>query len=461
MVRGNGRAAAPNQFGGTNNSWGAVHRGGGSSVAIAPTAPDNQPQRADSEAAAMEPRKLEYIDALRGWAILLVILVHAVLGPTSIDSLRLPPQEMRHALVAPNELIARIGLGGEAGVQLFFVVSALSLTLSWYARRPSGISGLRDFFLRRFFRVAPMFYFGIVFYLLLFGWGPREFAPDGISGRDVALTVFFLHGWWPTAINSVVPGGWSIADEAMFYLILPGLMPLTRSLTWLIVTTVAAVVASHVLFAYLALHYPPGWSFPPSLWFTMARRGFQNQAPNFLFGIVAAAVLLKWPVAESEKSKWHWEGVIAVVLFALMILQYTIWKNPWVSTTSIFSAGAAALCVLLHRSPIPILVNPVMARIGRVSFSMYILHFALLEPAFRSVVTILWMLNGSTAVLLPVYYAVLVGATFVASCITFALIETPFMTLGRRLVTRLHSQQALSVAAGTSEGLQQSPERSV
>jgi peptidoglycan/LPS O-acetylase OafA/YrhL len=399
----------------------------------------------------METQKLEFIDALRGWAILLVILVHAVQGPMAIDALRLPPSEMRQFILVPTETIARLCFGGLAGVQLFFVVSALSLTLSWQARRPAGAAGLRDYFLRRFFRVAPMFYFGIGLYLLLFGWNPRQFAPDGISGLDIALTALFLHGWWPTAINSVVPGGWSIADEAMFYLVLPGLMLFARSLTWVTISTVAVLVASRLIFFFAAQHTPSGWSFPDSLWPPMLFWGFQSQVPNFMFGILAAAIIRKWPSAGSRESRWQWEGVLAVALFVIMILMYTYVDTRWLPSATIFSACAAGLCVLLSRSPTPILVNSVMARIGRVSFSMYILHFALLAPVFGGVVTILRMLNANSAAILPVYYPALVGATFAAACITFVLIEARFMALGRQLIAWLRREGSLSVPTAVSE----------
>jgi exopolysaccharide production protein ExoZ len=284
---------------------------------------------------------------------------------------------------------------------------------------------------------------------LLFGWKPREYAPDGIDGFDVALTALFLHGWWPPAINSVVPGGWSIADEAMFYLVFPGLMLLARSLTRLIVTTVAAVVACRVLFLFALQHPPEGLSFPQSLWEPMVYLGFQNQAPNFLFGILAAAVLMKWPGAESQTTQRQWEGMFAVVLFAAMVLLFNFISNPLIAPTTIFSACAAGLCVLLHRSPTSILVNPVMARIGRVSFSMYILHFALLAPVFRLVITVLrmFMETRNDVVIMAVYYPLLVGVTFVAASVTFALIEAPFMALGRRLIARLRGE------AGTASSM--------
>src|SRR5690348_13706360 len=90
--------------------------------------------------------KFDYIDAMRGIAILLVILVHsafdlAIKGPAG-----------------------RIGAMGQFGVQMFFVASALTLCLSWEARRDEP-HPMKSFLIRRFFRIAPMYYFGIAFYL--------------------------------------------------------------------------------------------------------------------------------------------------------------------------------------------------------------------------------------------------------------------------------------------------------
>jgi peptidoglycan/LPS O-acetylase OafA/YrhL len=304
------------------------------------------------------------------------------------------------------------------------------LTLSWQARQPSNIRDIRDYLLRRFFRVAPMFYFGICLYLVLFGWRPREFAPEGIGGLDVTLTALFLHGWWPTALNSVVPGGWSIASEAMFYLILPGFMLLVRSPAWLTAATVATLVASRLILFFSLQHLPAIWPFPDSLFLPTLQWSFPNQIPNFLFGILAAAVLIKWPRYRSRDSRWRLEGVLAVILFGLMV-----WFAGGKET--IFSACAAVLCVLLHRTSNPILVNAVMARIGRVSFSMYVLHFALLAPLFFAVLATLRSLNTDFSVVFPVYYVMVVGVTFALASVTFMLIELPFMRFGRRVVLGL------------------------
>ncbi|MCX5882897.1 MAG: acyltransferase family protein, partial [Deltaproteobacteria bacterium] len=152
-------------------------------------------------------RKYDFIDALRGYAILLVLLVHSSQSVTPI-----------------NQTLQLLMSNGARGIQLFYIASALTLCMSWRFRSKHEISPFRDFFLRRFFRIAPMFYVAIVFYVLLYGFSLRYGSPNGIEWWFVPLTALFLHGFHPETITSVVPGGWSIAVEMNFYLVLPLLL---------------------------------------------------------------------------------------------------------------------------------------------------------------------------------------------------------------------------------------------
>ena len=86
--------------------------------------------------------KFEYIDLLRGLAILGVIAVHS--------------QEQIPTLF---QLTSSIFNYGQLGVQLFFVASALTLCLSMTERKEATPV---NFYIRRFFRIAPLYYFGIV-----------------------------------------------------------------------------------------------------------------------------------------------------------------------------------------------------------------------------------------------------------------------------------------------------------
>jgi len=95
--------------------------------------------------------KFKYIDALRGLAIFLVMIVHT----------------SQYCEKSHNEIFNSFFKFGAKGVQLFFLASAFTLFLSYNNRnRQENKNSLRDFYIRRFFRIAPMYYIGIIFFSL-------------------------------------------------------------------------------------------------------------------------------------------------------------------------------------------------------------------------------------------------------------------------------------------------------
>ena len=155
----------------------------------------------------MKTAHFQYIDALRGYAILLVMAVHS--------------SQVAGAFPAFGRQVID---QGARGVQLFFVASAITLIMSWKSRNEH----VWQFYARRIFRIAPMFWLGIIFFVCADGLGPRYFAPVGIDEKHILMPGFFLNGWHPEYINSVVPGGWSVAVEMTFYLMFPLLVFIIR-----------------------------------------------------------------------------------------------------------------------------------------------------------------------------------------------------------------------------------------
>ena len=239
---------------------------------IGPMPPTRETGCATTSGAA-HPQYL-YLDALRGWAILMVMLVHV--------GVQLTASAGGHPLVALRPWVAKICTYSQHGVQLFFVVSAISLTFSALSRDKLDI---RAFAVRRFLRIAPMFYLAVVFYLLRDGWAPREWAPYGVDGVDVAATFGFVNLWRDTAVNSVVPGDWSIGAEMNFYLLLPFVLWIARRSFKALVGLVA--IAFLVGLGYARLHHVPA-GFEDDL-----PMMFLPQLPVFLFGVVTAFLIVK------------------------------------------------------------------------------------------------------------------------------------------------------------------------
>jgi len=158
--------------------------------------------------------KLQFINNLRALAILLVIFHHAGELFTDASVFRLFSQ------------------WGKCGVQLFFVMSAFTLcyTGSNLTLQPKYLAG---FYIKRLFRIVPMYYLAIVGYYYLtyltnhsVVWHLEDLA--GYTKSNILLNILFLHGFSPAANNSVVPGGWSIGCEMLFYILFPFILSLTK-----------------------------------------------------------------------------------------------------------------------------------------------------------------------------------------------------------------------------------------
>ena len=93
--------------------------------------------------------KLRFVDALRGFAILGVLVVHC--GQIGINEY--------------PSLVQNIILNGAMGVQLFFVASAFTIFLTYANLYDKEANPNVNFFIRRFFRIAPMYYLGIIYFL--------------------------------------------------------------------------------------------------------------------------------------------------------------------------------------------------------------------------------------------------------------------------------------------------------
>jgi peptidoglycan/LPS O-acetylase OafA/YrhL len=112
------------------------------------------------------PGRDDLIDVLRGVAILLVLLLH-----------------FHIAYRFDNRLVGKIAWNGNYGVTIFFVISGFLITANAIRRygRPPAMA-LRDFYARRFARIAPPLVLMLTVVVLL-NWTPLT-----IFQQDTAKT---------------------------------------------------------------------------------------------------------------------------------------------------------------------------------------------------------------------------------------------------------------------------------
>ena len=363
-------------------------------------------------------KRYAYIDALRGYAILMVIAVHS----------------SQYFSDLPHT-VKSLADQGARGVQLFFVASALTLCLSWRARGDEFV----PFYVRRLFRIAPMFWLAIVFFVTTQGMGARYYAPEGIGVRHIAMTAFFWHGLMPDTITSVVPGGWSVADEVLFYSIFPILflalsrMTLSRAIVSTIAVTLSCIVINRIAGLY-------GQSLPEAdqgLWSVFTWLWFPRQFPCFIFG------MLIFKIATTGQPPSRATARVLVVASAAAMVAIPILENAKYITPlglpitygllfAIFSFG------LMTWQP-KVIVNGVIGWIGKVSFSGYLIHLGLIGrvPLIRPF--------DSPTLDFAVMFAIIVALTVAISSVTYLMIEKPMIKLGNLLIN-MFSRRAFAPA---------------
>ena len=366
-------------------------------------------QKDISHVALRPSHHLRYIDSLRGIAISAVIFVHV----SQVSAL-------------PG-IAGRLSHFGTAGVQLFYTVSALTLIMSMSKRAGIERHPKIDFFIKRFFRIAPAFYLTLLVYCLLSHSSRAvQFEVSRVQNSGLLLIVLFLNGWRPDVINVPVAGQWSIAVEMMFYMLLPFLFPWVRTFRRAVCAWYASL-AILLLSPTLAFHLATAEGFDAStrvvhdfaLWW------FPNQLPVFLNGIGLYFIV---------RERRTFRRYIAPYLPGALAILLACGFRGQTFITPIFGIVFMTSTAYLAENPIHFFVNRLTAFLGKISFSAYLCHPLILR-AIAPFVRALPVQAGVARFLIT--YAVTLLLVCPISWLMWAVVEQPFQRLGRTLIGRL------------------------
>lgn len=371
-------------------------------------------------------RKFNYIDALRGIAIILVMMVHT--------SQRVIPEA--------GSLMSRIFRNGDKGVQLFFVLSALTLCFSLNSRKRNESQPVLYFFIRRFFRIAPLFYLAIIFYQFPFDLNPSYYAPNGIKPWYFLSAFTFTHGWHPETYNSIVPGSWSIATEFSFYLLLPLLFRFINSKEKAVLFFVFTGFINFYISSELRDYWLEAYQGNPAsyLVYGVWYYGIFNQLPVFAIGIFMFHILKENIVNNSRLRSVSFLLLGCIVL--LNFTEFTAYKH-YINQLAVFGIGFSLIIYALANRSLSLFVNPVFRYTGQVSYSMYFVHFAVIDYMTRYN---FWGLsqfkNAGTIIALLLVFAVTIGI----STITFYLVEKNGIRFGSWIINKLEEKKLRQIS---------------
>lgn len=287
----------------------------------------------------------------------------------------------------PDGVIRNAVASGYCGVPFFFILSGFILTFVYSGRQIRGPGMLRDFALRRFARIYPVYAFA---WLLFGAWtlvnALHASLPLAYVGKLSAvfgsLSLGLVQAWVPGAAERWNWPGWSLSVEALFYALFPLLLVAVSRLSrasvagWLIaalainaVVTVATVATTgHPLLA--------GTPLSTTVRTYTAELPISN-LPLFVMGICLARLFLAGLTIE-RRARW-----LAVVSIAIAA---TLAAGPdahvlGVSRDVLFAPEFAALIYLLaliHGSADGV-GSRVAVLLGKSSYALYIIQLPCYE----------------------------------------------------------------------------------
>lgn len=347
-------------------------------------------------------KKLEYVDALRGYAIFFVIIAHV---------------GQMYPLNYPQYLKSIIDFGPR-GVQLFFIVSAFTLFLSGSKRFKTDEKPVLFFFIRRFFRIAPLYYLGIIFYSFF------KFNTDFVTFGNILRNLFFVNDLYP--YHSLVPGGWSISTEMLFYLFVPllykSLNKLDNAVFFTFIAFLIAVIYK-IIISKIDLNISA--EFYKDLGFPYF---FPFSIPVFGIGISFYFIIF-----ENDSNI----KPVLLFLLAILVLIGIIYESGILYMYfQTISFGVIALA--FSKARFNIVVNPIIKYFGKISYSMYMSHFLIIDwIAYSDVMNMFLGINSERLIFYFVTKLCLtLILTTILGSILYHFIEVPGQNIGKTLIER-------------------------
>lgn len=371
-------------------------------------------------------QRLDYLDALRAFAVSLVVVMHS--GVT----------------IAP----------GDGGVVVFFVISGYIITrLLLVERERTGRFDLYGFYRRRLYKLAPPLLAVVVVPTLFYAvWRPVDWGA-------VAAQVGFVYNW--TKIYDydgslqVLPGSevvWSLAIEEQFYigfaLVWLLLLRLRGGRSTLVVGALLVAAASFATRVWLSAGQPAD----PTQWdperLQHVLRGTDTRVEAIALGVALAAYLARG--AASMRSVRFWAHPAVLVLAALLFVAGSLVFRGWWGEQAFRSSiqALATVVTILHfqaagngRSRLVggvVAWRPIQA-VGLASYSIYLMH----GPVLLALESVLPAWPAALLVVLRVVISLVTG------WVLYAVLETRVLAFRKRRDPQPAARRSVEAGAAT------------
>jgi peptidoglycan/LPS O-acetylase OafA/YrhL len=365
-----------------------------------------------------EKGNIPLLDGFRGLAALLVLLSHIF-------------NEQFTSFPFVDSFVV---FSGHSGVELFFVLSGFLISYPFWNNYyfEHKTYSYRNFYLRRALRVLPLFYLSFLFFLFL-----SAYINGNLSDhlKIIPFYLFQIHNF-SAEINFLNPPSWTIAVELHFYLLL-SLFFLWKKNNSLRSSAITLFIILVILFGYkmLACEYVVD----PHTYRNLIYANTFARLDQFIAGIFLA--LLYRSIRTSDALRKNIEQYKFLFLLSGAFLLFIL---PWAESQIILSgktygnyfyliliptltALAWAFVLLSGLCRLKVISNifstNILSMLGKLSFSIYLLHLPLFSWIFKPYFIKYFSSNELLCSFLFIPFIIIVSA------ISYTLIEKPFLRI--------------------------------
>jgi peptidoglycan/LPS O-acetylase OafA/YrhL len=318
--------------------------------------------------------RIPALDGLRGIAILLVLLYHAVFTVQ-------PSTQLASRLLFVGRLTW-------SGVDLFFVLSGFLIGGILLDARDSP-RYFKTFYVRRAFRILPLYGLALALFFLRFVTQSGSAGPLGSfshSSIPWAAYVTLTQNIWMAVLGTFGVGAmavtWSLAVEEQFYLTVPFMIRKVAS-SHLILVLLSVVVTAPLLRTGLHLFFRNG-NF--AAYVLMPCR-----ADALCLGVLAALLVRQpraWKFLLAQRRALGWvTGFLFVGLAGLTFKGYefsTLMVTVGYSWLALFYTGCLLIAVTARSGLfVRVLCNRFLMQLGVLAYCTYLVHLPAIEACRR------------------------------------------------------------------------------
>lgn len=337
----------------------------------------------------------------------------------------------QHSPAIPHDAMPLTDAGA-SGVALFFVLSGFLIT-TLLLREDEGTGGisLRNFYMRRTLRIFPLYYAVLGLYALLVALLEHN-AAGRLFFQNLPYYLTYTTNWFvDLKLNEdgqrrvIFVFAWSLATEEQFYLFWPPIMKFCRR-------AVAISILLAVVFVDLALTFAFGIVDVPETTVQRLLRIAQSPSTEICFGVLLAIALhakagfaAAWRVLGKQ-----WSAPATLVLLAAIAMWPGGATPGWYLAQAMALTAFLAACVIREDHGVAaFLTTPFLARVGVVSYGMYLLHML----SVNSVKVIFARIGVESA---PALFVLAVLAAYFSAEMSYRLFESPILRLKKRFGSR-------------------------